>query len=375
MRRVLIAVVALAATVVAAPVRATPPPVIDARAWYLEGEDGALLAQRDEDERRAIASITKLMTALVVLDHARLSDSVRVSSRASHVGESTVYLETGERLSVATLLRAMLVRSANDAAEALALYVGRGSVSRFVHLMNAKARQLGLRRTRFENPHGLDAPGHVSSARDATALIRYALGVPFIRDALQRSTVTLSGGRTFPTTDDLLTSWPPLVGGKTGHTQDAGWSEAAAASDASGAVVYGSVLGSRDRRTRNEALRALLEYGLSQYRPAVVIATDRAYAEAVTGYGRPSVALVAPARVVRPVRRGASLVERVVRPRSLALPVRKGERLGRVEVYSGDRLVAASSLVAATSVEEPGLLGKARWYITRTAANLWGIVT
>jgi D-alanyl-D-alanine carboxypeptidase (penicillin-binding protein 5/6) len=219
-----------------------------------------------------------------------------VSPRAADVGESTVYLETGERLSVATLLRAMLIRSANDAAEALALHVGRGSVSRFVRLMNLKARVLGLTDTRFENPHGLDMPGHVSSARDSTWLIRHALGIPFVRDALQRSTVTLPGDRTFPTTDDVLVSWPPLMGGKTGHTQDAGWSEAAAASGSSGVVVYGTVLGSASRRARNEALRALLGYGLAQYRRVVVVAPNRSYAEAATGYGRSPVELVATER-------------------------------------------------------------------------------
>ena len=96
-------------------------------------------------------------------------------------------------------------------------------------LMNAKAEQLGLSDTHFENPHGLDEPGHVSSARDVTALVRYALGIPFVRDALSRPSVSLPGGRTFESTDDLLVSWPPLVGGKTGHTHAAGWSQTAAA--------------------------------------------------------------------------------------------------------------------------------------------------
>ena len=85
--------------------------------------------------------------------------------------------------------------------------------------------------------------------------------------------------------------------------------------------------------------------------------------------------LVAPRGVVSTLRIGTSLVERVVAPSSIALPVRKGQRMGRVEVYDGKRLVASSTLVAARSVTEPGLLGKARWYATRTVANLWGLVT
>lgn len=375
MRRALLAAAVAVAAALAAPVQASPPPVVvDAAAWYLEGQDGAFLAGTNERQPRPIASITKLMTAIVVLERARLSDVVRVSSRAARVGESTVYLRAGEELTVAALLRAMLVPSANDAAEALALHVGKGSTDRFVALMNAKGDELGLVDTHFENPHGLDARGHVSSARDATVLVRYALGVPFIRDSLDRSTVVLPGGRDFPTTDDLLVSWPALVGGKTGHTREAGWSQAAGAR-AGGATVYGAVLGSDTRSSRNGALRELLTYGLEQYLRIAAIDAGRGYAEPETGYGKGRVALVAPRAIVRTLRVGTPLVERVVAPSSVALPVRKGQRLGRVEVYDGNRLVASSNLVAARSVAEPGLLGKARWYATQTAANLWGLVT
>jgi len=381
MRRALLAVVALVAAV-AAPVQASnadairtaAPPRVDAAAYYLVGEDGAVLATHRARQRRAIASITKLMTAVVTVEKASLSDTVVVTPRAAGVGGSTVFLRAGERLTVSQLLRAMLVRSANDAAEMLAIHVGRGSTSRFVREMNEKAAELGLSDTHFANPHGLDAPGHFSSARDTTVLIRYALGVPVIRDALSRSSVSLPGGREFPSTDDLVESWKPLVGGKTGHTDAAGWSQAAAAA-ARGATVYGTVLGTDGRAERNRALRTLLDYGLDRYRRVAVIAAHRVYGEAETAYGRPRVALAAPRTLVRTLHEGTSLVERVVRPEAVGLPVRAGDRLGRVEVYAGDRLVASSNLVAASSVSEPGLLGKASWYARTTAGNLWGLVT
>jgi D-alanyl-D-alanine carboxypeptidase (penicillin-binding protein 5/6) len=378
MRRALLAVVALVA-VLATPVQASSAdapaaPPIAAASWYLVGEDGDVLARRDAARAHAIASITKLMTAVVVLEHARLDDVVRVSPLAADVGESTVYLRAGEELTVADLLRATLVPSANDAAEALALHVGGGSADRFVDLMNAKAAQLGLRDTHFENPHGLDQRGHVSSARDVTTLLRYALGVSFIRDAIQRSSVVLPGGRAFPTTDDLLQSWAPLVGGKTGHTQDAGWSETAAASRG-GVTVYGAVLGSDTRSARNDALRELLSFGLDQYRRVQVVDGARTYAQAKTGYGQPAVELVAPRTLVRTVRVGTPLVERVVAPSAIALPVAKGERLGRVELYDGNRLVASSNLVAADAVADAGLWAKAKWHATQTARNLLELVT
>lgn len=369
-----VAVLAVLATPVQASSSAAEPPSLDAAAWYLIGEDGALLAQQNSRRSRAIASITKLMTAVVVLEHARPSDVVRVSEAAAGVGGSTVFLRVGEELTVAELVRAMLIPSANDAATALALHVGRGSTERFVSLMNDKARELDLADTNFENPHGLDELGHESSARDATVLVRYALGIALIRDALGRSSLSVAGRQEFPTTDDLLTTWAPLVGGKTGHTQDAGWSEAAAASRR-GATVYGTVLGVDTRAERNDALRALLEFGLDRYRRIAAVESSRVYGEAETEYGRPSVEVVAERTIVRTVREGTPLLEHTVLPTRVALPVREGQRLGRVEVWEGNRLVASSNLIAAEPVSEPGALGKARWFVATTAANAWDVVT
>ena len=378
MRRASLAVVALLALAlpmqVASAGAESAEPRIAAASWYLIGDDGSVLSGNAPGRERAIASITKLMTAVVALERAELRDTVRVPARVSSAGESSASLRTGEELSVADLVRAMLVPSGNDAADALALHIGRGSADRFVDLMNAKADELGLSDTSFENPHGLDEQGHVSSARDATTLVRFALGIPFLRDAMSRETVTLPGGRTLTTTDDLLASWPPLVGGKTGHTLDAGWSQAAAAAKR-GVTVYGTVLGSDTRGTRNEALRALLSYGLDQYRRVQVIDHGRVYAEAVTGYGQPDVTLVAPRTIVGTLRIGKPLVERVVAPASLALPVAKGARLGRVEVYDGNRLVASSNLVAAEAVPDAGFFAKASWYASQTARNLWGMIS
>ncbi len=381
MRRALLAFVALVA-VSAAPVRASTvdvvgepqPPRVAASARYLVGEDGELLARRNESEQLPVASITKLMTALVVMDRAPLSEVVRVTRYAPDALESVVGLRAGAELTVAELLRAMLVASANDAAHALALPVGDGSMARFVSLMNAKAAALGLEDTNFENPIGLDAVGHVSSARDTTALIRYALRFPFVRDALGRESYRGPDGRVFPTTDELRSSWPPFVGGKTGHTSAAGWSEAAAASKG-GVTVYGSVIGSRSRSERDGALKELLSYGLSRYGRVQAISRGHVYAQVETGYGRPAAELVARKPAVHTLLLGTPLVERVVARESVQLPVAAGQVLGKVDVLERGRVVASSPLVAATDVSEPGLFGKALWLAGETADNLWDIVT
>src|SRR5581483_7166943 len=154
---------ALSLAAAAAADGASAPPPLAARAYVLvSGVDGATLAARAAREPRPIASITKLMTVLVARDQRRLDDVVAVPEAATEVGESSVDLRAGERLTVRELVLATLVPSANDAATALAYAASGGSLPRFVAWMNERARALGLADTRFVNPHGLDAPGHVS---------------------------------------------------------------------------------------------------------------------------------------------------------------------------------------------------------------------
>src|SRR4249919_3027283 len=165
MRRGILALAA-AALLACGAAAAAPPPVAAPSYIVRGGPNAVVLAAREPDVERAPASMTKLMTVLVALEHARLDDVVTVSPQAAQVGESSIDLRPGEQLTVRDLAIGALVPSANDAATALAVYVGRGSIPRFVEMMNAKARALGLTSTHFRNPHGLDRGGHVSSARD-----------------------------------------------------------------------------------------------------------------------------------------------------------------------------------------------------------------
>jgi serine-type D-Ala-D-Ala carboxypeptidase (penicillin-binding protein 5/6) len=160
---------------------------------------------------------------LVALERSRLDDVLVVPAAATRIGESTLFLRPGERVTVRDLAIGALVPSANDAATALAYHAGGGSLARFVALMNAKARELGLRGTHFSNPHGLDEAGNYSTARDVVQLLHAARRVPFIRMWTGRSAATIAGGRHVETTDDLLSVLPSLLGAKTGHTADAGW--------------------------------------------------------------------------------------------------------------------------------------------------------
>ncbi len=318
----------------------------------------------------AIASITKLMTVLVTLQHAKLSEIVSVAPVAASVGESSIHLRTGERLTVRDLVKAALIQSANDAATALAAYVGHGSVDAFVQLMNQEARKLGLRDTHFARPDGLDAAGHYSSARDVTRLARIAMRSPVIRGIVDERTDTIEGGRTLHTWNDLLGSFPGLFGVKTGHTSRAGWSEVAAARG-DGVTIYATLLGSPSRSERNEALAELLAFGLSRYRTVAVIVPWRDYAYARAPYGRAPLRLVAPRKLVRIVRVDRRLGEKVVARATVALPVAKGEKLGEVRIYAGRKLVARSPLIASRAIARPGPLARTEWYAGRTAHHVW----
>jgi D-alanyl-D-alanine carboxypeptidase (penicillin-binding protein 5/6) len=346
-------------------------PAVHARAYLVaDGSTGQVLAQYHQRARVPIASLTKLMTVLLTVEQTRPAAVVTVAPQAAAVGESSIGLRAGERITVRDLLEGALIQSANDAADALAYYVGRGSVQRFVAMMNRRARQLGLTDTHYVRPDGLDAAGHVSSARDVTKLARLLMRRPAVRSIVRRRRAEIAGGRILHTWNDLLGTLPGVVGVKTGHTSAAGWNEVAAL-DRRGVDVYATILGSPDRATRNADLTALLRWGLSRYRRVEVIRPDHVYARVEVGYGRAKVGLVA-AGAVRAVRVDRALVQRVVADAVARLPVRQGQRLGEIRVYQTGRLLARQPLVAERTVLRPGLIGRTGFYTKRTLSHIWG---
>jgi serine-type D-Ala-D-Ala carboxypeptidase (penicillin-binding protein 5/6) len=356
---------AVAALVFTAAAPAGVPPV-SARTFLVENPaTGEVLAQHGAWARVPIASITKLMTVLVTLDRAHWNDVVRVRSAAAAVGESTVNLRAGERIAVGDLIKAALIQSANDAADTLADHVSHGNVRAFVALMNAKARELGLEGTHFATPDGLDTPGNYSTARDVTTLALEAMRVPRIRAVVRLRTDSIAGGRRLHTWNDLLGVFTGLYGVKTGHTSAAGWCEVAAVRRY-GVTLYTTVLGSPTRSLRNDDLASLLRWGISRYRPVWLVEPGRVYLHASVGYGKAAVPIVAERGAARPVRVDKPLVERVAAPSTLDLPVRTGDRVGEVRVYSGHRLVARRALVAGRSVSRPGFAGRLGFYAERT---------
>jgi D-alanyl-D-alanine carboxypeptidase (penicillin-binding protein 5/6) len=357
-------VAAIALLVFLVPVQAAlaaRPPVPKAAAWIVEAPGhGGVLLQHAPDSKREIASLTKLMTAHLALRYARLGSVEVTGADAVAVGESAVPLALGERQSVRALLAALIVHSANDAAVVLAhatmeqpaaqeaaakaardLHrpLPADPVARFVLLMNAEARRLGLIDTVYRTPHGLDEPGAHSSAHDVLTLARLDMASPIFRGLARRQIVSIPGHPNLPTSNTLLAIYPGLDGVKTGHTDEAGWNLAASAVRG-GVQLYVILLGAPDEARRDHDVARLLDWGFDRFARARLVRDGQEFGHS------------GPIRVV--AARGLSLVldpgeqvhERVVLPRRLNSPVRRGQRVGYVELRSSRGLLGRVPLVA-----------------------------
>jgi D-alanyl-D-alanine carboxypeptidase (penicillin-binding protein 5/6) len=368
-------VIAACALACAGPAQAASaaPSVPLSHAWEIvDARTGEVLASSNAHARVQIASITKLMTVLLTLERHKLTDVVTVDGRAASVGEEAIDLYAGQRMTVHDLLEGSLIQSANNAADALALSMA-PSYPAFAQLMNEKAAELGLADTHFVRPDGLDAAGEYSSAADVTKLARIVMRTRFVRDTVRQPTATLADGEVLHTWDDLLAEFPQTIGVKTGHTDDAGWCQVAAARGR-GVTVYATLLGSPTRSQRNDDLRSLLIWGLAQFRVVPAVASGRDYADVRLPYGRGTLPLLAQKPLLTVTRVSSPLVQTVVAPVSVRLPVRAGDVLGTVEIRQDGRLVGRRELVASRTVNRPGLVRRVGWYAGRTLhhlAHLW----
>lgn len=201
-------------------------------AILMEQSTGAVLYEKDAHDTREIASITKIMTALIALESNQLKEKAKTSRRAINVEGSSIYLEQGEEMTINDLVYGLMLRSGNDAAVAISEHIG-GSVEGFVHLMNEKADWLGMTNTNFTNPHGLSNKNHYSTAYDMALLMRYAMkNDDFMK--VSGSKQYQAETRTYPwqNKNKLLTMYDDrCTGGKTGFTKSSGRTLVSSASE------------------------------------------------------------------------------------------------------------------------------------------------
>lgn len=257
-------------------------------AILMDAQTGRVLYEKEANRQRLMASTTKIMTALVVCEQMNVLDRVAVPKEAVGIEGSSMYLQTGEILTVQDLLYGLMLHSGNDAAVALAIYCG-GTVEGFVELMNDKAHRLGLRNTHFANPNGLDAPGHYSSARDLATLAAYAMENPVFRQTVSTKTVN-AGSRALRNHNKLLWSVDGADGVKTGYTK------------ASGRILVSSctrqgrrlIAVTMDDRNDWQDHAKLLEDGFSRFSPRQLVTAGDCLGTAAVFYGvKEKVTLVA----------------------------------------------------------------------------------
>jgi len=348
--------------VAAVPADAAERPDLSARAAILvDARDGHVLYRRDPTQERPIASATKLMTALVALDELPLGREVRAVPYDPAPAESRIDLRTGERMSVADLLRALLLESANDAAETLAVRAA-GSVDRFVRRMNERAQEMGFTHTRFANPVGLDSPGAHSTALDLSRVARQVLRNDFLAATVDMPRARLLSGarpRILANRNRLVREVGWVDGVKTGHTAGAGYVLVGSTSRR-GARLVSIVLGAPTEAARDADTLKLLRYGVAQYRRARPVRAGATLSTASVEYfGGREVRLVPVRPVSVTVRRGQRLRTVVRAPEQVTGPLPAGARVGSVTVYREGRRVRSVPVATAASVPEAGLLRKA----------------
>jgi serine-type D-Ala-D-Ala carboxypeptidase (penicillin-binding protein 5/6) len=373
LRSKLIVLGVLAATLLAFAFACAPAAAADAgnlpgvhaeNAILVDARDGHVLFRRNADVRRPIASTTKLMTALLSVERLPLKRRLRAAPYAAAAAESQIGLVRGERMSVADLLRALMLESANDAAVTLARGAG-GSVQSFVALMNRRAQELGLKDTHYANPVGLDEAGNYSSARDLSALTRLVLRDDFLAETADMPRARLLTGshpRIVDNRNDLVARVPWIEGVKTGHTSRAGY-VLVGAGTRKGAQLVSVVLGTPSVSARDADTLAQLDRGFALYRRVAALRRGRPVAEAKVRYFGDRKVAVEPARTAAiSVRSGERVRTRVTAPGELDGPLAEGARVGSAAVFVDGKRVRTIALVTGDAVPKAGIVRKlAHW--------------
>jgi len=329
----------------------------------MDAASGQVLMAKNEHEPRPPASISKIMTLLLVFEALKqgkisLDDIVVGSEYAKSLGGSTIFLDAGEEMTVKELILGVALASGNDASAALAEYLA-GSEAKFVALMNEKARQIGMVNSQFKNSHGLDEEGHVLSAYDTALLSRYV--VQNTPEMLEYTKIYDGGflrgdtDRKFQlwNTNKLVIWYDGCDGLKTGSTDRAGFGVAATAKRGDTRMIA-VVMGAADSSIRfGDAIR-LFNYGFANFTTVPVARKGHVETQARVYKGKGfTVDLVVPETFAVTVPRGEEklIQKKVEAPGDLVAPVRKGDKIGEIVVTKGEQVIARQDLVAGSDVD------------------------
>jgi len=337
-------------------------------AILMDAATGSILFEKNSHEPLPPASITKIMTMLLVmeaLDEGKigLNDRVRVSEKAASMGGTQVYLEPGEQMTVEELLKAVAMASANDATVALAEYLA-GSEERFVLMMNQKAKELGLKNTQFKNTNGLPEDGHVSSAHDIAVmsreLLRHARVIQYTsryEDYLRKETKKPFW---LVNTNKLIRQYKGMDGLKTGFTQEAKYGLSATAKRGNMRIIA-VVMGEPDIKTRNAEVVQMLDYAFQRYTAQRLFRKGELIGKVEISKGEPEeLPLYAEQDLQVLLKRGESSkrLHHKLLQKPLEAPIKKGQEIARLQLINDGRMIAEIPLRAKRSIP------KAAWWST-----------
>ena len=332
---------AVAAVTAAALFAPLPASAVSAEKYILlDAHTGRVLESRNVSSRSLIASTTKIMTALVVCRQCNVLSRVRVPKEAVGIEGSSMYLREGEVLTVQELLYGLMLRSGNDAAVALAIYCG-GSVEGFAQLMNDQAHRLGLVNTHFVNPHGLDAPGHYSTAEDLARLAAFAMEDPIFAMTVGTRNVRI-GERHLQNHNKLLWQVEGADGVKTGYTKAAGRLLVSSATRNGRRLICVTINAPDDWKDH----KMLLEKGFSRFAiRRLVAAGDRLGVAQVAGGTACDVSLVAGEDLFYPLAEGERYEVIIPGTGFVYAPVRQGENAGFAHILVDGVAIGKVALV------------------------------
>ncbi len=329
------------------------PSLSASSAVLIEAESGRIIGEKNAHERRSMASTTKIMTALVAIENSQMDRVVEIDPRAVGVEGSSVYLYAGERLKMSDLIYALLLESANDAAEAIAIEVG-GSIEGFAEMMNKKAEDLGLENTHFDNPHGLDSKNHYTTAYELGKICAEAMKNEVFAEiaATYKKTIPLNeteGVRLLINHNKLLKGYEGCIGVKTGYTKKSGRCLVSAA-ERDGVRLIAVTLNAPDDWRDH---KAMLDYGFSKYEARTLAARGEiSIAHPVIGGNESCVILknTDEVKVVLPKGSPELITKTELFSFSYA-PVSEGEILGRTVYYCDGKEIASTPLAASYTVD------------------------
>ncbi len=368
MKRLLCAAIAAVLLLPGAARAETKTADVPAQAAYLiEANSGRVLYAKNENARLPMASTTKIMTALLAIESGRMDETVRVPDAAIGTEGSSMYLQTGETLTLSDLVYGLMLRSGNDAAVAIALLLD-GSTEAFAERMNARAQALGLLDTHFVTPNGLHDPDHYTTAHDLALLSAAALENPVFAGIVRTEYIRTAGSNphTLKNKNRLLWEYEGGIGVKTGYTKAAGKCLVFAA-ERGGMKLVGAIL---NCPSMWDTAKRMLDDGFSRFEVRTFLAADTVFAVPVAKGVKKTLSAAPRSAILYPTELGADERYRVETSFMTACiaPIETGQTVGTATLFRNGEPVASVPIVALETAERAGF----GYYLRRAAAGFFG---